>query len=100
MSTFKISVVLVTAALAVAASSAAESVTRVEILDASGASVATQDANYVFTGIPAGDYTLRATLLDVNGTAIGTPYTQAFSAAPETRVVQVPSGATITVEAE
>ncbi|MBV8060525.1 MAG: hypothetical protein JO253_03240 [Alphaproteobacteria bacterium] len=97
MTTFTVVIVLATTALNVPATSPAEGVTLVEILDASGASIASQTTGYLFSGIAQGDYTMRASLLDVNGALIGTAYTQAFTAHEETRTVQVPSGATITV---
>lgn len=114
MTTFKVTIALTLAAITVPIDSPAEGVTRVEILDGTGADVASQDSGYVFPGIVPGDYSLRATLLDINGAAIGTPLTQAFSVvdpnAPPvvvdpnppatTRVVQVPGVATVTVEAE
>lgn len=100
MSTFKISVLVALAALTVPASTPAEGSTLVEILDSTGAVIASQDSGYVFTGVAAGDYTARASLLDVNGGVIGAPITQAFSAALDTRVVQAPASLSITVEPE
>ena len=97
MTTFTVAIALATTALNVPASSPAEGVTLVEILDASGAVESSQTTGYLFTGITQGDKTMRASLLDVNGALIGAAYTQAFTAHEETRTVQVPSGATITV---
>lgn len=100
MSTFKISVLLAFAASTVPASTPADGATRVTLLDATGADITSQDTGYVFTGIAAGDYSIRAELLDVNGGTIGTPYVQAFTVAEATRTVQLPSGAAISVEPE
>lgn len=102
MSTFKVAIVLAfDTPVVVPAGAPAEGATLVEILDASGNVVASQDTGYVFTGLAGGGgYTMRATLKDVNGADIGTPYTQAFTAAADTRTVMAPSGATITVTAE
>lgn len=100
MSTFKVSILLAFVATTVAASTPGEGVTRVTLIDSAGTDFASQDSGYVFTGATPGEYTMRAELLDMNGTTIGTPYTQAFTIAEATRVVQLPSGATISVEPE
>lgn len=94
-----VTIALLFAATQVAASTPAEGVTRVEILAADGVTVvAQQDSGYAFT-LAEGSYTLRASLLDVNGNAIVPAFTQAFAVSADvaTRTVQTPAGASLSI---
>lgn len=72
----------------------------VEIFDVANNLVQSSDtAPYEFAGVADGAYTLRASMLDVNGAVMGTPYTEAFTvtaATPTSLNVDLPTGGTIT----
>lgn len=78
----------------------------VEIFDGTNTlSQSLDTAPYDFAGVADGSYTLRASMLDVNGAVMGTPYTEAFTVLNVvvpggTVTVALPTGGTITQTAE
>jgi len=100
--TSKVTVVLSVTATEFPVGTAAPVLTRVEILDASGNVVFSQDSGYEFTGVQDGEYAMRASAIDGNGNQVGSAYTQPFNVftAPTTVTFDLPTGATISVTPE
>lgn len=108
--TSKISLSIATVVATLADGAAAVSQLQVQLLDSTGAVVATQDVadaeapTVDFTGVADGTYTAVATILDINGSAVGTAATSGPIVAPVPVVPPVtfnaPSAITATVTAE
>ena len=103
----KLTVTIATVATEFPVTAAAAGALRVELIagtDATAPAVQISDAApYVFAGVTAGEYLVRATRLDVNGVAMAEPVVQAVTVAdagPQTVLVDLPAGLTVAIEAD